>query len=70
MTLKNIYYMYSDGFRQMTIGRTLWTLILIKLFILFFVVKLFFFPNILKESYDSDEGRAEAVRTHLTLPHR
>ncbi len=60
--------MYRDGFRQMTIGRTLWALILIKLFILFFVVKLFFFPNILERDYSNDAQRAEAVRHNLTSP--
>ena len=33
----------------MTIGRMLWTIILIKLFIIFVVLKLFFFPNYIKE---------------------
>lgn len=66
MTFKEIIAMYRDGFRQMTIGRTLWALILIKLFILFFVIKLFFFPDILEKNYDSDKERAEAVRTNLT----
>jgi hypothetical protein len=33
----------------MTLGKTLWLVILIKLFIMFFVLKLFFFPNFIKE---------------------
>lgn len=68
MNLKGIADMYVDGFRQMTVGRTLWAIILIKLFILFFVLKLFFFPDILQENYDSDEKRAEAVREKLIRP--
>ena len=46
--LVHIWRFYIDGFRHMTIGRTLWIIILIKLFVLFFVLKLFFFPNFLK----------------------
>ena len=68
MSIKNILIFYRDGFRQMTIGRTLWAIILIKLFILFFVLKLFFFPNLLEKNFDTDEDRAEAVRTNLTMP--
>lgn len=37
--------LYVDGFRHMTIGRTLWTVIIVKLIIIFGVLKLFFFPN-------------------------
>lgn len=60
-----IWRFYADGFRQMTVGKKLWILILIKLFILFFIFKLFFFPDILKRDYDSDEERAAAVRSTL-----
>lgn len=60
--------MYVDGFRQMTIGKTLWALILLKLLVLFLVVKLFFFPDVLKRDYSTDEERAAAVRRHLSSP--
>lgn len=63
--LKRIYTFYYDGFKSMTVGRYLWLLIIVKLFILFFVMKLFFFPNLLQRDYDTDEQRAQAVRTHL-----
>lgn len=43
-----IWKFYWDGFRSMTIGRTLWILILIKLFIMFVILKVFFFPDFLK----------------------
>lgn len=58
--------MYVDGFRQMTIGRKLWLLILIKLFIFFAILRLFFFPNVLATEYDNDADRAAAVRSTLT----
>ena len=44
----SIWKFYLDGFRSMTIGRTLWILILIKLFIMFVILKMFFFPDFLK----------------------
>ena len=34
----------------MTLGKTLWTVILIKLFIIFAILKLFFFPNFIHEN--------------------
>ena len=50
-----IYDLYSDGFRQMTLGRTLWVIILVKLFIIFAVLKVFFFPDFLSQK--AEEGQ-------------
>jgi hypothetical protein len=58
--------MYRDGFKSMTIGRALWVVILVKLFIIFFVLKLFFFPNHLSTEYSNDAERAQAVRSALS----
>ncbi|MBO5029692.1 MAG: DUF4492 domain-containing protein [Muribaculaceae bacterium] len=64
--LKNIYRFYADGFRSMTIGRKLWLIIGIKLFVFFVILKLFFFPDILSRDFDTDEERAQHVRSTLT----
>ena len=64
--LKNIYRFYADGFRSMTIGRKLWLIIGIKLFVFFVILKLFFFPDILSRDFYTDEERAQHVRTTLT----
>ena len=50
MTLRGIIRFYADGFRNMRLGRVLWLVILIKLFIIFFVLKLFFFPDHIGEN--------------------
>lgn len=63
---KRVWDLYYDGFKNMTVGKSLWVLIIIKLFIFFVIIKWLFFPNILKQNYDTDEERAEAVRTELT----
>ena len=60
-----VFDLYYDGFRHMKLGRTLWAIILIKLFIIFVVLKLFFFPNFL--SRHAEEGKeADFVATELT----
>lgn len=64
--LKNVWRFYYDGFRSMTVGKSLWVIILVKLFIMFVIFKWIFFPNLLQKNYDTDEERAEAVRTELT----
>ena len=63
-----IWRFYLEGFRSMTLGKTLWAIILIKLFIMFFILRLFFFPNILQQKYDTDEERANQVIENLITP--
>ena len=60
-----VYRFYVDGFRSMTLGRTLWGLILLKLFIMFAVLRLFFFPDILAQ-FDSEEAKSDHVLEQLT----
>ncbi len=62
--LYRIYDLYVDGFRSMTLGRTLWAIILIKLFIIFVILKLFFFPNFIKE-HASEGEEPESVATQV-----
>jgi hypothetical protein len=63
---KKIFSFYYDGFRNMTVGKTLWTIILVKLAVLFLLLKLFFLPDFLKEKFDTQEERSEYVRDQLT----
>lgn len=53
--LYRIFDLYYDGFRNMRLGRTLWAIIIIKLFIMFAVLKVFFFPNYIKEHAQEGE---------------
>lgn len=62
---RRVWNLYYDGFRSMTVGKTLWIIILVKLFIFFIVMKLLFFPNLLKRDFNTDEERAEHVRNEL-----
>jgi flagellar basal body-associated protein FliL len=50
----------------MKLGKSLWLLIAIKLFILFVVIKWIFFPNYLKENFSNDKQRSEYILQQLT----
>lgn len=50
MTIKTVIRFYADGFRNMRWGKTLWIVILVKLFIIFAILKVFFFPNHISEN--------------------
>ena len=65
---KRIWLFYFEGFRSMKIGKKLWLLIAIKLFLLFVVIKWLFFPNILETHFNSDTQRSEYILEHLTQP--
>ena len=66
LSSKNIYSLYIDGFRRMTVGRTLWKIIAVKLLIMFAVLKLFFFPDFLQSTFSTDQQRADHVIGQLT----
>ena len=57
---------YVNGFRNMTVGRSLWLVIAIKTVLLFGVVKLLFFPDFLASRFDSDSERSEYVLEQIT----
>ncbi len=66
--IKRVFRFYYEGFRSMTWGKSLWAVILVKLFIMFVILKIFFFPDILKRDYATDEERSDAVLEQLTNP--
>ena len=57
---------YVDGFKNLKVGKKLWALIGLKLFIMFFILKTFLFPNVLKEDFATDEQRSLYVMEQLT----
>ncbi len=65
-SLKRVYTFYIDGFKGMVLGKKLWKIILIKLFIMFAILKLFFFPNFLKTNFQTDEEKSNYVLEQIT----
>ena len=59
-----IFRFYVEGFRSMTLGKTLWVLILIKLFIMFVILRIFFFPRFLNR-FDSTAEKEDYVSQEL-----
>jgi len=62
-----IFRFYFEGFRDMSgWGRKVWLIILIKLFIMFAILKIFFFQDFLSKNYHTDKERSEHVLNQLT----
>ena len=62
--IRQVFRFYIEGFREMRLGKTLWLIILIKLFIMFFILRLFFFPNYLGQ-FDTEAEKEEHVSGEL-----
>ena len=63
-TIRSVWNFYVEGFRNMTWGRPLWMLIFLKGFILFCVLRAFFFQPVL--SGKTEEQKIEHVGMELT----
>ncbi len=63
--LLKIWRFYVDGFKSMTIGRVLWLIILVKLFIMFAILRVFFFPNYLNQHTNDSSEKDDFVSTQL-----
>lgn len=62
-----LYRIYVDGFRNIGItGKSLLIVLAVKLFIMFAILKIFFFPNFLKQNFDNDAERSDHVINQIT----
>lgn len=59
--LSKAFNLYYDGFRSLSkTSKTLWAIILIKLFIMFVILKIFFFPRFLNQ-FDTKEEKENYI---------
>jgi hypothetical protein len=66
---KKVWSFYRDGFKNMNkTSKKLWVIILIKLFIMFAVLRLFFFPDVMETQFSDDKERSDHIIKELTNP--
>ncbi|MDY0052964.1 MAG: DUF4492 domain-containing protein [Aliarcobacter sp.] len=66
LNIKNIYSFYINGFKNMTIGKTLWKIILIKLLVIFIFLNYFIHDKSLKTEYKTYDEKVDFVYKNLT----
>lgn len=64
--IKKILSFYKEGFASMRLGRRLWLIIVIKIIILFGIIKWLYFPNYLEDNFDNDTQRSYYISEQLT----
>ncbi|MGI6321772.1 MAG: DUF4492 domain-containing protein [Bacteroidales bacterium] len=65
--IRNVYMFYYEGFRDMSWwGKRAWIIIIIKLIIIFAVLRIFFFPDFLRKNFDDDKQRSEYILDQIT----
>ena len=66
MLLKNFLNMYIEGFKNLKLGKTLWKLILIKLFFILVLLKYFIYDDNFKNTYKTQETKIDFVYKNIT----
>ncbi|PPB53436.1 DUF4492 domain-containing protein [Campylobacter hyointestinalis] len=61
----SIFKFYIDSFRKMKLGKLLWKVILIKLFVMFVIIKFLFFNQNLNSKFNSEEEKSNFVIENL-----
>jgi hypothetical protein len=64
--LSKIFRFYFEGFKSMTVGKSLWIIIILKLIVMFAILKLFFFKDFLNSNFNNDKERSDYVLDELT----
>ncbi|GGD49783.1 hypothetical protein GCM10012288_24790 [Malaciobacter pacificus] len=63
--IKNIYLLYKEGFQNLTIGRILWKLIIIKLIVILLFLNTFVYDKTIKTEYKNDNEKIQFVLKNL-----
>ncbi len=66
-SISQIFNFYKEGFKNLTLGKTLWKIIFIKLFVMFVILKLFVFVVNFNSIFKSDKEKSTFVLKNLTL---
>lgn len=67
MSIKTIYFFYRDGFKNMTVGKTLWKIIFIKLLVILLFLKYVIHDKNFKTEYQTQDAKVNFVYENLKL---
>ena len=63
--MKSVFFFYYDGFKNMTVGKTLWKVIIIKLIVILYFLNQVLYEKNFKSEYETYEQKSEFVSKNL-----
>ncbi|MGM0623355.1 MAG: DUF4492 domain-containing protein [Campylobacterota bacterium] len=63
--MKSVFFFYYDGFKNMTVGKTLWKVIIIKLVVILYFLNQVLYEKNFKSEYETYEQKSEFVSKNL-----
>lgn len=63
-----VFEFYRQGFSTMRLGKTLWSVIFVKLFVIFVLLKIFVFDENLNSTFAKDADKSDFVLRNLINP--
>ncbi len=63
-----VFEFYRQGFSAMRLGKTLWGVIFVKLFVIFVLLKIFVFDENLNSTFAKDTDKSDFVLRNLINP--
>jgi|GEM_PF-698478 len=63
-----VFEFYRQGFSAMRLGKTLWGVIFVKLFVIFVLLKIFVFDENLNSTFAKDADKSDFVLRNLINP--
>ena len=63
--LSRVFQFYYQGFRSMKVGKKLWFIIILKLFVMFAILKFFFFQDFLGSKFKTNRDKSDYVIEQL-----
>ena len=67
--MNSILKFYYDGFTNLTVGKTLWKLVIIKL-LAFLLIYIFFFSGAISSKFNNQQQREDFISQNLSKEYK
>ncbi|RXJ99539.1 DUF4492 domain-containing protein [Arcobacter sp. CECT 8986] len=65
-TISKIFSFYYDGFKNLSVGKSLWKIVIIKLLVIFVVLNYFVYDKSINTEFQTAQQKENFIFTNLT----